>query len=131
MNALEIKRHILKICKYAAFSKFSKEFWNEIEVKLHNDYMGDVCLTLIKKLAAEEHIENYDVYFEFPLNWWQMFKRDVMPKWYKKIYPIKTKHYKKTVEFIERFVFPNMPIKGNERLEFYYRKDSAMEVDND
>jgi len=55
---------------------------------------------------------------KFPVNWWQCFKEEMMPKWFNRIFPIKYYHY----NFVA--VFPNLAVKLDEPVSFiYFRND--------
>lgn len=54
--------------------------------------------------------DSYPVYFEYkvPSSWWQMFKRDKAPKWFKSRYPVQTvsRRVKRTVNITRKATYP-------------------------
>jgi len=49
------------------------------------------------------------VEFAHPKGWWQTFKHEVMPKWFKWLFPVKWHTEVKVVDFTAHVLYPNFP----------------------
>jgi hypothetical protein len=56
----------------------------------------------LEKFTATAH-------WSVPSSWWQMFKRDVMPAWFKEKWPVEEREQSKQVEVKMYAVYPRLP----------------------
>ena len=77
------------------------------------DYGNMLGLGLAMEFIGEESNNNYDaskdVHYCYPKNCWQMFKRDYLPRWITRLFPILYKHEKVRVDFKEYIYYPKFP----------------------
>ncbi len=60
-----------------------------VNIEAHYDVMTRNLLTRLNAYVWAEHLGQMN----FPSSWWQHFKRDKMPKWFVKRWPVKVTTY--------------------------------------
>lgn len=77
--------------------------------KVEDDMSMHLWLKLRTEILAEKLQETTKVMIiEVPTSWWQMLKRDVFPKWFIALYPVKNRTIKDTVTFTRFAKFPTI-----------------------
>lgn len=66
-----------------------------ISLSSRADYGEMIHHVIATVVRAVEKSDDVKLEVEVPLTWWEHFKRDVMPKWFTKRYPIRTQLIKK------------------------------------
>jgi hypothetical protein len=85
-------------------------------------YVTLTTSVLAQKLCEDKYEVSDQKNVEVPFGAWQMFKRDHMPKWFVKKFPVRYRyipvHFHKTIEITRRATYPqsNMVIQGDREL---------------
>lgn len=81
------------------------EFLRHYEFGQFCDHLTDSMVLSLKAYVLGE--TQAPITFEaYPTSWWQMFKRDVMPAWFVKRFPVKSK----TVTIDAKTFYPDLKI---------------------
>lgn len=67
------------------------------------------------------------VFQEYPMTWFQHFKRDCLPKWLIRLFPVKYTKVEKEVEFIREVEYPMLPLGEVNDLYFIKEKINVNE----
>lgn len=59
----------------------------------------------------------------YPTSWWQMFKRDVMPKWFQKRFPVKSEEYVIDAKVIYPYLRISAPL--NEKVSVIFQQSPS------
>jgi hypothetical protein len=80
--------------QYAHSREQLKGLKSSLSIEQYEDYVMGTLISRLHGWILRGHPKNYiragvDVYV--PTSWWQMFKRDVLPKWFAQRFPVKTR----------------------------------------
>ena len=118
-NKLDYKEVLLKKIKFGVIKYLSKDIVDSLILETSeetSDFLSkQLVLSLKGFILGEENKVNITkgVYFNTPLNWWEMFKEQYFSKWLIKKFPIKFRTETKyiTLNIKERFTYPKLPIE--------------------
>ena len=114
-DSAAIKRKVLQRERVGAYRMISRYVLDNAEYELidhlaHGLMVQLVSEVLTERIAPEKHV----VSFEVPKTWWQHFKHDHRDRfgfrWLIKRWPIVYDHWRKTVEFDAKKLYPNADI---------------------
>lgn len=76
------------------------------------EYTMDMLMVRLSAFVLTEQLvnERHTVESAVPKTWWQHFKRDKMPAWFGRKFPVLYEVFKKTVIFNAKGVYPNANI---------------------
>lgn len=114
----DINTIIFKYKDYIACNSKTFEFIKDCEIDSYVNYDAQKVDFLFKKFFATREATLRSAY-EYPNSFWQQFKKDYMPAWFVKKFPIKTNT--RTVSFLATEVFPDIPYNKhpNMQVRFY------------
>jgi len=104
-ETIELEKIVVQIVQ-----QYDSLFFNNTKVEIENTVRG-MMIKLRHEIYGQHDYQRYSVKFDIPLNWWECFKQDNMPKWYLKKFPVKKKQMWRTVEFDHKKIFPESTIK--------------------
>lgn len=112
MSAEEYKQHlvskiVLNELRIRLHKRFGRYTFKSIAVNIITQAITDeVTFEISLKILGQRNLQQYDVWYEFPKNWWQHFKLQHFPDWLLKKFPVKTKTHKRVVEFEHNALVP-------------------------
>lgn len=100
----------LKYVRMAMETKFSKEVLLSSVIYV-TDYMDEMILRFSLDVPAEEvHKQVRKVMYSYPGTWWEMFKFQYAPEWFRVWFPVKWHTITKNVTFTVDALYPKLPI---------------------
>lgn len=87
--------------------RVGKYTFRSINVRvLAGSIVDEAVFEVTMKILGQSDIRKYDVWYEFPKNWWEHFKMQYFPLWLERWFPIKYKTHTRTVEFDHKALVP-------------------------
>ena len=111
----------LEAIKFRISQNFSKYMIDSMQLNVFEEHLGNaINIEFQTKIFGQHNKQKYTVKIRIPKNWWQHFKRDILPNWYKKIYPVKWKFKKRVIEFDHIALMPDIKIgNGQDKIIMY------------
>ncbi len=116
----ELTSRLLERRKYALHQYFSREVLETLDVEVAEGAIGYCLDQMLIRLRIDLYGEKIAVAeqtheIEIPLTWWEMFKRDRMPEWFRRRYPVryKTAIVKFTGEQWRLYPNADLPLSGD------------------
>lgn len=90
---------------------------SKVELQDRVEFLGSTMIVHWKQLANKLVGDEYTCTFYAPATWWQMFKQEAAPAWFRRWYPIRVKPHRRTVKFTRYATYPqaNMAIPQQDK----------------
>lgn len=108
MTTVRMKETILEAVRFGSRHLFGSHMAQQMNIEMIQQFAGDVVCSFESSILGQHNKQKYTVDFEAPLNWWQHFKLEKLPDWFKKKYPVKYKTHQRTVEFDHVALMPDL-----------------------
>lgn len=115
-NSLKEKEQIiLESIRIGFFNTFSKRILDQMNLEIAKDFFTKRFTAIFTtQILGQKNLQKYSITIEVPLNWWQHFKKDKLPNWYKRFYPVIYKEVGRTVEFNHVALMPDLKVDPSE-----------------
>ena len=106
-----------------------------VDVEPSIEYLGRKMMVSFDVLANKIVEDKYPVYYRYrvPSSWWQMLKRDKLPRWFRRRYPVEftDKTVKRTVHFTRYAEYPMANLAIPKDTHFFRANLGGVEVIRD
>lgn len=113
MSKEVVEEIILKKIRYCLGTlELPAELVDSIDNHVDHRYepmIGRYVFNAFTEIFGQEIHQKYEVGIRVPKNWWEHFKRDVLPGWYKKKYRVKEKTLFRTIEIDHKALLKEIP----------------------
>ena len=100
----------LEVIKYLISQDFGLFFFSSTDFKIEHA-LQSLVIQMRSHILGQHHYQEYTVMQPIPANWWETFKEEKMPDWYKKRYPVKRRFARHTITFDHKLLFPGIDKK--------------------
>jgi len=94
---------------------------NDVAISIANEFIYE----LETKILGQQNVQKYHIPFDIPKNWWEHFKQDIMPGWFKEKFPVKLKKVEKEFEFNHMALLPDLNISSEQGRVVMYTQPSV------
>lgn len=108
MHTVRMKETILEAVRFGMKHKFGSHMVQQMNMDMIQQFAGEVVFNFETSILGQHNKKKYAVEFKSPLNWWQHFKLEKLPDWFKKKYPVKYKTDQRTFEFDHVALMPDL-----------------------
>ena len=108
MTTVRMQETVLEAVKFGCQQRFGSHMVQQMNLEMIQQFAGEVVCSFETAILGQHNKKKYTIDFEAPFNWWQHFKLEKLPEWFKKKYPVKYKTHQRTVEFDHVALMPDL-----------------------
>lgn len=120
-DAQKIQETVLEKVKFQMQSQVGFQVLDTVNAAHIIDNLSQrVLYNFTMNVFGQSQTHVYTTSIQTPLNWWEHFKLEVLPEWYKRKFPVQYKYNKKDIEFDCKALFPDLDMKiPDQKVVFY------------
>jgi hypothetical protein len=104
----QVVRRVLEMQRVTAASRVPAFIAHTARLDVERAMLDELVYRLSAFVLADKFVDDvYTVTVNVPASWWQHFKRDCLPQWWRNRWPVKEEQIRRRVEFMRYNTYPN------------------------